>query len=84
LQTCLSNLYTHDTARLFLYKYHQCQVISREGIWKHDLAKKVIPGDILNKAFEQIKKEFESQLVTYKGQPWNIAQVLSEIFGRIK
>ena len=34
-------------------KYRVGIVRPRQGIWKHDLAKKALPEDMLNKAFEK-------------------------------
>ena len=54
-------------------KYRVGVVRPRKGIWKHDLARKALPEEMLQKAFKRIKEDFEPQLVTYKGQRWKIS-----------
>ena len=43
------------------------------GIWKHKVMKSAVDPQMLQDTFENIKAEFEPQLVTYKGQEWKIS-----------
>ena len=68
-----------STVALVAYMYKRSEkyrvgiVRPRKGIWKHDLARKALPEEMLQTAFKRIKEEFEPQLVTYKGQRWKIS-----------